>query len=112
MKKIEAVIRPERLDKVCAALEKVGYPGLMITEITGHGKQRGITQQWRGKEYKVEFLPKTKVEVVVKDQDLKKTLEAIREATYTGEVGDGKIFVSAVEDVFRIRTAERGDVAV
>src|SRR5438093_809593 len=102
MKKIEAVIRPEKLDQVCAALEKVGYPGLMITEITGHGKQKGLTQQWRGKQYKVEFLPKTKVEVVVKDSDAKKTLETIRDAAHTGEVGDGKIFVSNIEDVMRI----------
>jgi nitrogen regulatory protein P-II 1 len=112
MKKIEAIIRPAKLADVCSVLEKIGYPGMMITEIEGHGKQKGLVQQWRGKEYKVGFLPKTKVEVVVKDQDLDKTIRAIREAAYTGKVGDGKIFVSPVEDAVRIRTAEQGNIAV
>ncbi|MFA6130210.1 MAG: P-II family nitrogen regulator [Candidatus Omnitrophota bacterium] len=112
MKKIEAIIRPTKLDAVCSAFEKVGYPGMMITEIEGHGKQKGLKQQWRGKEYKLALLPKTKIEVVVKDQDLEKTVKAIREAAYTGEIGDGKIFISDIEGVVRIRTGEQGDIAV
>ena len=112
MKKIEAIIRPIKLEAVCDAFEKVGYPGMMITEIEGHGKQKGLVQQWRGKEYKVGFLPKIKIEVVVKDQDLDKTIKAIREAAFTGEMGDGKIFISSIEDVVRIRTGEQGNGAV
>lgn len=112
MKKIEAIIRPAKLEEVCVAFEKVGYPGMMITEIEGHGKQKGLVQQWRGKEYRVGLLPKIKIEVVVKDQDLDKTVKAIREAAFTGEMGDGKIFVSAIEDVIRIRTGEQGNAAV
>jgi len=112
MKKIEAIIRPVKLDVVCETLDKIGYPGMMITEIEGHGKQKGLVQQWRGKEYKVGFLPKTKIEVVVKDQDLDKTVKAIREAAFTGEMGDGKIFISTIEDAIRIRTGEQGNIAV
>jgi nitrogen regulatory protein P-II 1 len=112
MKKIEAIIRPVKLADVCAAFEKVGYPGMMITEIEGHGKQKGLKQQWRGKEYKLALLPKTKIEVVVKDRDLDKTIRAIREAAYTGEMGDGKIFIHTIDDAVRIRTDERGDAAV
>lgn len=112
MKKIEAIIRPAKLDDVCNVLEKIGYPGLMITEIQGHGKQKGLVQQWRGKEYKVGLLPKVKIEVVVKDQDIERTLKAIKEAAYTGEIGDGKIFISNIEDAVRIRTNERGNSAI
>lgn len=112
MKKIEAIIRPAKLDDVCNVLEKIGYPGLMITEIQGHGKQKGLVQQWRGKEYKVGLLPKVKIEVVVKDQDIERTLKAIKEAAYTGEIGDGKIFISNIEDAMRIRTNERGNSAI
>jgi len=112
MKKIEAIIRPAKLDAVCQVLEKVGYPGLMISEIEGHGKQKGLTQQWRGKEYKVGLLPKTKVEVVVKDQDMDKIGKAIREAAFTGEMGDGKIFISTIEETVRIRTGEQGNIAI
>jgi nitrogen regulatory protein P-II 1 len=112
MKKVEAIVRPTKLTAVCAVFEKVGYPGMMITEIEGHGKQKGLKQQWRGKEYKLALLPKIKIEVVVKDQDLDKTVKAIREAAYTGEIGDGKIFISAIEDAIRIRTGEKGENAV
>jgi nitrogen regulatory protein P-II 1 len=112
MKKIEAIIRPAKVDDVCEVLEKTGYPGIMIAEIEGHGKQKGLVQQWRGKEYKVNLLPKIKIEVVVKDQDMERTLKVIREAAYTGEIGDGKIFISTIEDVMRIRTGERGNQAV
>ena len=109
MKKIEAIIRPERISFVREALEKVGYSGLMITEIQGHGKQKGITQQWRGEKYKVEFLPKTKLEIVVKDSEVEKIVKSIIEAGRTGEIGDGKIFIYNIEDAIRIRTNERGE---
>lgn len=112
MKKIEAIIRPAKLDDVCNVLEKTGYPGLMITEIQGHGKQKGLVQQWRGKEYKVSLLPKVKIEVVIKDQDIERTIKAIKEAAYTGEMGDGKIFIYNIEDAVRIRTDERGNSAI
>jgi len=112
MKKIEAIIRPTKLNELCSVLEAVGYPGLMITEIQGHGKQKGLTQQWRGQEYKVALLPKVKIEVVVRDQDLERIIKAIRTAAYTGEIGDGKIFISTIEDAIRIRTDERGNAAV
>lgn len=112
MKKIEAIIRPEKVDDVCNILEKIGYPGIMLTEIEGHGKQKGLTQQWRGKEYKVNLLPKVKIEVIVKNEDSERTVKAIREAAYTGEIGNGKIFISVIEDAIRIRTDERGNVAI
>ena len=112
MKKIEAVIRPAKVGDVCAALEKIGHPGIMITEIEGHGKQKGIEQEFRGKTYKTELLSKAKLEVVVNDQDLDKITKAIQEAAFTGKMGDGKIFVYPVADVIRIRTAEKGEAAV
>lgn len=112
MKKIEAIIRPVKLDAVRRALEEAGSPGLMITEIEGHGKQKGIEQQWRGKKYKVELLSKIKIEIVVKDQDVERIIKAISEAAKTGAIGDGKIFVYSVENVLRIRTGEKGEVAL
>ena len=112
MKKIEAVIRPSKLGDVCKALHKVGHPGLMITEIEGHGAQKGMTKTLRGKEYKIEFMTKTKVDIVTKDDDVNKIVEAIRAAAYTGEVGDGKIFISSIEDVVRVRTGEKGIIAI
>ncbi len=112
MKKIEAVIRPEKLDDVKAALEAAGYPGLMLTRIEGHGKQKGLMQQFRGRQYKVEMLPKYKIEVVCADGDCAKIIEAVSSSARTGEVGDGKIFVSDISDVTRIRTGESGDVAI
>ncbi len=112
MKKIEAVIRPEKLDLVRRALEEAGSPGLMITEIEGNGKQKGIEQQWRGKKYKVELLPKMKIDVVVKDSDVEKFTKVIREAAKTGAIGDGKIFISSIDNVIRIRTGEKGEDAL
>lgn len=112
MKKIEAIIRPEKLDDVRKALEDSGYPGITITEIEGHGKQKGVTQQWRGEVFKVDLLSKTKVEIVALDKDQDKILSAIQKASHTGTVGDGKIFVSDVTEVVRIRTNERGDKAI
>lgn len=112
MKKIEAIIRPEKLDEVRAALERAGYPGITISEIEGHGLQKGTIQQWRGEKYKVDFLPKMKVEIVARDQDAEKIIQAMLESAYTGSVGDGKIFVTEVEEVVRIRTRERGERAL
>lgn len=112
MKKIEAIIRPEKLDGVRVALERSGYPGITITEIEGHGLQKGTIQQWRGEKYKVDFLPKIKVEIVAKDSDSEKIIQAFLESAYTGSVGDGKIFVYDVTEVVRIRTRERGERAL
>lgn len=112
MKKIEAVIRPEKLDEVRKAIESVGYPGITITEAQGHGKQKGVVQQWRGETYRVDFLPKVKLEMVVSDADVERIIQAIIQAAKTGAVGDGKIFVSDVRDVVKIRTGERGDQAL
>ena len=112
MKKIEAIIRPEKLEAVRKALETVGYAGLMITEIEGHGKQKGITQQWRGKQYKVELLSKVKIEIVAHDKDVDKIMESVAKAASTGKIGDGKIFISNIENAIRIRTGEKGDIAL
>ncbi|MDD3905252.1 MAG: P-II family nitrogen regulator [Candidatus Omnitrophica bacterium] len=112
MKKIEAVIRPEKLDAVRQALEKVDCGGLMISEIEGHGKQKGVVQQWRGEKYRMELLPKMKVDVVVNDKDVDSIIKTIIKAAKTGEVGDGKIFISDIQDAVRIRTGEKGETAV
>jgi nitrogen regulatory protein P-II 1 len=112
MKKIEAIVRPEKLDGVLKALEKVGYSGVMITEIQGHGKQKGLTQQWRGEKYKVEFVIKMRIEVVAKDDQALEIAEAISTAARTGEIGDGKIFISDVSYCQRIRTGETGETAL
>ena len=112
MKKIEAVVRPEKLDAVRHALEDSGYPGLTITEVEGHGMQKGTVQQWRGEKYKVDFLPKVKVEIICIDKDAEKIIQNILESAFTGGVGDGKIFVYEVEEVVRIRTRERGERAL
>ena len=112
MKKIEAIIRPEKVDEVRRALEKVGFPGLNISEVEGHGKQKGVVQQWRGEQYRVELLPKVRIEIVVSDKDVSKIVKAIQETAKTGSVGDGKIFVSSVEEVVRIRTGETSESAL
>lgn len=112
MKKIEAIIRPEKMDEVRRALERVGFPGLHITEVEGHGKQKGVVQQWRGEQYRVELLSKVKLEVVASDKDVRKIVQAIQEVAKTGGVGDGKIFVTPVEEVIRIRTGETGEAAL
>ncbi len=112
MKKIEAIIRPTKVGDVCSALDMTGHPGIMITEIEGHGKQKGIEQKVRGKTYKVDLITKARIEVVVKDSDVDNIVKAIREAAFTDQVGDGKIFIYPVTDAVRIRTAERGDIAV
>ncbi len=112
MKKIEAIIRPEKLDAVRKALADTNATGIMVTEIIGHGKQKGISQQWRGEKYRVELLPKVKIEVVVKDCDVKPVVKAIIDNACTGEIGDGKIFIYPIEDAIRIRTGEGGEVVV
>ena len=112
MKKVEAIIRPEKVDEVRRALEKVGSPGLNIAEVEGYGKQKGVIQQWRGEQYRVELLPKVRLQVVIGDKDVKKIVSAIQESAKTGAVGDGKIFVSSVEEVIRIRTGESGEAAI
>lgn len=112
MKKIEAIVRPEKLSDIKDALQEVGYPGMTVTDVKGQGKQKGLTQQWRGREYKVDLLAKTKVEVVVIDEDVAITLNAITKAARIGETGDGKIFVLPVENALRVRTGDRGDDAI
>jgi nitrogen regulatory protein P-II 1 len=112
MKRIEAIVRPEKVKDVLTAIEKAGYSGVMITEIQGHGKQKGLVQQWRGQAYKVSFLPKVKIEVVVADANASRMAKCIQESARTGEIGDGKIFISPVETAIRIRTGESGDAAV
>jgi nitrogen regulatory protein P-II 1 len=112
MRKIEAIIRPEKVDDVRKAIEAVGYPGITMTEAEGHGKQKGVVQQWRGESYRVDFLPKVKIEIVVSDADTERIIAAVVKAAKTGAVGDGKIFVSDVRDVVRIRTGERGEGAL
>ena len=112
MKKIEAVIRPEKLQEVKESLEEIGYPGMTITEVKGQGKQKGLIQQWRGREYKVDFLSKIKLELVVLDEDLGEIMNAIMRTARTGEAGDGKIFVLPVEDAVRVRTGDWSDNAI
>ena len=112
MKRIDAIIRPSRLPFVREALEELGYGGITVSEVKGHGKQRGLTEQWRGREYKVEYLSKVWIVIVVNDADLDKVVTTICESSRTGEIGDGKIFVADVIDVIRVRTGERGNAAV
>lgn len=112
MKKIEAIIREEKLEAVREALKRSGYYGMTVSEVSGHGRQGGLILQWRVGEYKVDLLPKLKVEVVVLDEDVSRTLNAITSAARTGENGDGKIFVMPVENAVRIRTGDDGVNAI
>ena len=112
MKKIEAIIKPFKLDEVKEALQDLGVQGMTVLEAKGYGRQKGHTELYRGAEYVVDFLPKIKVEVVIADDQLEAALEAIVGAARTGRIGDGKIFVSEVLDVLRIRTGETGEAAV
>ena len=112
MKKIEAIIKPFKLDEVREGLADAGITGLTVTEVKGFGRQRGHTELYRGAEYVVDFLPKTKIELIVGDNDVERVVEAIIKAARTGKIGDGKIFISAVEQVVRIRTGETGDAAI
>ncbi len=112
MKKIEAIIKPFKLDEVKEALHEVGLQGLTVTEAKGFGRQKGHTELYRGAEYVVDFLPKVKIELVIEDNPVERAVEAIQQAAHTGRIGDGKIFISTVEEAIRIRTGERGSDAI
>tara|TARA_Y100000588_G_scaffold84008_1_gene88592 strand:- start:136 stop:474 length:339 start_codon:yes stop_codon:yes gene_type:complete len=112
MKKIEAIIKPFKLDEVKEALHDVGVKGLTVTEAKGFGRQKGHTELYRGAEYVVDFLPKVKIEVVIEDSLLENAVEAIQQAAHTGRIGDGKIFVSSIDEALRIRTGEKGAGAI
>ncbi len=112
MKKIEAYIKPFKLDEVKEALMEVGIGGMSVIEVKGFGRQRGHTELYRGSEYKVDFLPKLLIQVVAKDEDVERVVKAILGAARTGQIGDGKIFISAVEDAIRVRTGESGEGVV
>ncbi len=112
MKKVEAIVKPFKLDEVREALSELGVTGLTVTEVKGFGRQKGHTELYRGAEYVVDFLPKVKVEVVIADALAERAIEAIVKAARTGKIGDGKIFVTSVEQVIRIRTGESGESAV
>lgn len=112
MKKVEAIIKPFKLDEVKEALQKIGVQGLTVTEVKGFGRQKGHTELYRGAEYVVDFLPKIKLEIVITEEMVDKTVEAIVEAANTGRIGDGKIFVLPLGEAIRIRTGERGKDAV
>ena len=112
MKKIEAIVKPHKLDDVKAALTQVGIQGLTVSEVRGFGRQKGHKEQYRGAEYTVDLVPKVKIEVVVSDQAVSAAVEAIVRAARTGEIGDGKVFVSNLESALRIRTGEKGESAI
>lgn len=112
MTKVEAIIRPSKLDDVKDALDELGIKGITVINVMGAGKQRGRTQYYRGQEYVVNLLDKTKIEAVVSDDKVEDVIEAIKKAAFTGEIGDGKIFLSQISDAVRIRTGERGEAAL
>ncbi len=112
MKKIEAIIRPEKFDIVKDALTEKGYGGMSVSEIKGHGNQKGVSEVWRGKRYRVDLLPKTKIDLVVSDDAVEQVVQTIIDVSQTGSIGDGKIFVSEISNVHRIRTGEQGDMAI
>ena len=112
MKKIEAIIKPFKLDDVKEALTEIGVIGMTVTEVRGFGRQKGHTELYRGAEYVVDFLPKVKIEVVMEESMVERAVEAIQQAAHTGRIGDGKIFVSTIDEAIRIRTGERGPDAI
>ena len=112
MKKVEAIIKPFKLDEVKSALSKIGVQGLTVSEVRGFGRQKGHKEQYRGAEYTIDFVPKVKIEIAVSDANVAGVIDAITRAARTGEIGDGKIFVSPLEEAIRIRTGERGESAV
>jgi nitrogen regulatory protein P-II 1 len=112
MKKIEAILKPFKLDEVKEALQEVGLQGLTVTEVRGFGRQKGHTELYRGAEYVVDFLPKMKLELFVEDEQVERIVQTIIDAAQTGRIGDGKIFVLPVDEVIRIRTGERGEDAL
>jgi nitrogen regulatory protein P-II 1 len=112
MKKIEAIVKPFKLDEVKNALTKIGVQGMTVTEVKGFGRQRGHTESYRGTEYAIDFLPKSKIELIIPDELITQVIETIERTAKTGKIGDGKIFLSSVEEVIRIRTGERGREAL
>ena len=112
MKKVEAIIKPFKLDEIKEALNELGLQGITVLEAKGFGRQKGHTDLYRGAEYIVDFLPKVKIELIIEDQQLDAAIEAIQKAARTGRIGDGKIFISSIEDAIRIRTGERGTDAI
>jgi nitrogen regulatory protein P-II 1 len=112
MKKIEAIIKPFKLEDVKHALSKIGVQGMTLTEVKGFGRQKGHVEVYRGAEYKIDFLPKVKIELIVTDNMVPQVIETIEQSAKTGKIGDGKIFISPVEEVIRIRTGERGGNAI
>ncbi|MDD8017650.1 MAG: P-II family nitrogen regulator [Bacteroidota bacterium] len=112
MKKIEAIIRPHKLDEVREALQEAGFRGLTVVEVKGYGRQLGHSEIYRGSEYTINFLPKVKIEIVCSEKNAEKAVKLILSHSKTGEVGDGKIFISAIEEVIRVRTEETGEDAV
>jgi nitrogen regulatory protein P-II 1 len=112
MKKIEAIIKPFKLDEVKNALTKIGAQGMTVTEVKGFGRQKGHTEVYRGAEYTIDFVPKIKIDLIVSDELVPQVIETIERAARTGKIGDGKIFLSSVEEVIRIRTGERGKDAI
>jgi len=112
MKKIEAIIKPFKLDEVKNALTKIGVQGMTVTEVKGFGRQKGHTESYRGTEYAIDFLPKSKIELIITDELVTQVIETIERVAKTGKIGDGKIFLSPVEEVIRIRTGERGKEAI
>lgn len=112
MKKIEAIIKPFKLDEVKDALQEIDVQGITVTEVKGYGRQKGHTELYRGAEYVVDFVPKIKLETVVEDERVEQVIETIVQTAHTGKIGDGKIFVSPVDDAVRIRTGERGEDAI
>jgi nitrogen regulatory protein P-II 1 len=112
MKKVEAIIKPFKLDEIKEALNELGLQGITVLEAKGFGRQKGHTELYRGAEYIVDFLPKVKIELIIEDQQLDSAIEAIQKAAHTGRIGDGKIFISSIEDAIRIRTGERGTEAI
>ena len=109
MKKIEAIVRPERFEIIKDALSDLGYDGMSVSEVKGHGNYKGVSEVWRGKRYRVDILPKIKIELVVADKDCEKVAQTIVDEAKTGTVGDGRVFVFDVADAYRIRTGEKGD---
>ncbi len=112
MKKIEAIIKPFKLDEVKEALHEVGLQGMTVIEAKGFGRQKGHTELYRGAEYVVDFLPKVKIELIIDDDMLERAVEAIQQAAHTGRIGDGKIFISSIEEAIRVRTGEKGKDAI
>lgn len=112
MKQITAIIRPERYEVVKAAMVQCGYPGVTVSDVEGHGRQKGVEQVWRGEKFRMELLPKLKLQIVVPDKDSEKLVQEILRVAKTGNTGDGKIFITNIDEVVRIRTGERGEKAL